>query len=282
MNHEYIDSLNPQNADLLQILQSRMRGYYQTRDYHEVWVKGANSDWSPAAHKAQIELCRFISPGSRVLEVGCGDGRAGEEVSQRVPNLHYTGLDLHDARANKKGNFSAGSAERLPFLTKSLEVIFSFFVIEHLVFPARFLDEAWRVLAPKGRLLTIAPDFSKNGMQSERIGFSYGTGRDKLKRGKILDTILTAYDSRLRIPLLRKRRRKELEDGKFQFPILSKPRCLQLSGFMNDCDAVYPSCPEEMINYLSRKEDYGSHQIFYRDNSTFGLLVEKKVSAVAA
>src|SRR5262249_36665042 len=213
---------------------------------------------NPAAHKAQLELCQFVPSGSSVLEVGCGDGRAGVEVCRRVANLHYMGLDLHDARATKNGNFSAGSAEKLPFFSNSVQVVLSFFVIEHLVFPARFLDEAWRVLAPSGRLLTIAPDFSKNGMQSERIGFSYGSGRDKLKKGRILDTILTAYDSRFRIPMLRKKRRKELHDGKFQFPILSKPRCLQLSGFMNDCDAVYPCCPEEMINYLSQKDSYGS------------------------
>jgi SAM-dependent methyltransferase len=282
VTHEYIDSMNPQNVDLLRNLQTRMHGYYQTKEYHEIWVKGANSDWNTAAHKAQIELCQFIPPGSSVLEVGCGDGRAGEEVCRRVKNLTYTGLDLHDARTNKEGSFSAGSAEKLPFLSESVHVVLSFFVIEHLVFPARFLDEAWRVLAPAGRLLTIAPDFSKNGMQSERIGFSYGSGRDKLKKGKILDTILTAYDSRFRIPLLRKQRRRELHDGKFNFPILSKPRCLQLSGFINDCDAIYPSCPEEMINYLSKKDGYASHRVFYRDNSTFGLLVEKRSAAVAS
>jgi len=150
------------------------------------------------------------------------------------------------------------------------------FAIEHVVFPARFLDEAWRVLRPgRGCLLLIAPDFANNAMTSERIGFSYGSGREKLGQGKVRDALLTAYDSRVRLSAMRWLRKRGLAQGSVVFPVLADPRCLHLPGFVPDCDAVYPACPEEISNYLRRKTDCGPTEVFYRDPSNFGFMARK-------
>jgi SAM-dependent methyltransferase len=177
----------------------------------------------------------------------------------------------------KPQRFVAASATELPFARGSFEVVLTMYVIEHVVFPAQFLDEAWRVLRPGGRLLIVSPDFLEGGMASERVGFSYGSGTQKLKSGKLVDAVVTAYDSRVRIPRLRHNRRVQVERGTAVFPILTEPRCLCLDGFVPDCDAVYPACPEEIVTYLRSKPDFAGEDVFYRDRYSFGVRVDKAV-----
>jgi hypothetical protein len=123
--------------------------------------------------------------------------------------------------------------------------------------------------------LIVAPDFSRNAMASERIGLSYGPGREKAKSGRLVDALLTTYDTRLRLRLLRYLRRRSVGQGRVTFPILLEPRCLRLSGFVPDCDAVYPVCPEEITNYLEKREAFSGSEVFYRDGHTFGLMAVK-------
>ena len=143
--------------------------------------------------------------------------------------------------ARVRGRKRPGNADRC----RSVDVALSMFVLEHIVFPQRFLNEAWRVLKTGGRLFIISPDFALTPMASERLGLSYGSGRDKLRRGRVWDAILTGYHTRIRIPLHRRRRLREIARGQLHFPVLLQPRCLTQDGFTVDCDAVYPSCPED-------------------------------------
>jgi SAM-dependent methyltransferase len=228
-------------------------------------------------HDAQLAMCKLIPDGASLLEVGCGDGSAAKEINAHVKNIKYTGVDLSADmwEGRQDFNFIVSQAEKLPFSSGSFDVVLSMFVIEHLVFPSSFLDEAWRVLKPGGNLITIAPDFDCNAMPSEKIGLSYGNGRDKLAQGKLLDALTTFYDSRVRLPRMRSQRRKQLQNGSFFFPIFIQPRCLQFSKFITDCDAVYPVCSQEIVNYLRQNSDYKDGVVFYRDLSTFGLIVTK-------
>ncbi|MGJ5673014.1 MAG: class I SAM-dependent methyltransferase [Nostochopsis sp.] len=273
----YLSSIGPANRDALIQLQQRMSDYYITSPYHSNWIKGSNVYWEKGTHDAQLAMCQLIPDGVSVLEVGCGDGSAAKEISDHVRDVKYTGVDLSPEmwEGRQDFNFIVASAEKLPFPSASFDVVLSMFVIEHLVFPSNFLDEAWRVLKPGGSFITIAPDFDANNMPSEKIGFSYGNGRDKIRQGKLFDALSTFYDSRIRLPLMRSKRRKQLQSGSFYFPVLIKPRCLKFSEFVTDCDAVYPVCYQEIVNYLRQKIDYKDSKLFYIDNSTFGLIVTK-------
>jgi SAM-dependent methyltransferase len=199
-------------------------------------------------------------------------------MTRRIREMTYVGVDLNPKAWQDRPEFEfhCASADALPFPDESFDAVVSMFVIEHLVFPSRFLDEAWRVLRRPGRLLTVAPDFRDQAMASERIGTSYGSGREKLKRGRILDALLTAFDTRFRIPRLRQRRLEMLQQGKHTFPVLTTPRCLRLPGFVPDCDAVYPVCPEELIGYLRKKPGFSAADLFYRGSNAFGLVVTRK------
>jgi len=271
----YLSSLDPACKGALQALNERMRRYYLNREYHEDWVVGINTQWREGVHSAQLEMCRRIPQGASVVEIGCGDGSGANEIKARVDCVKYMGTDLNWELWRGKPGFVATTAEFLPFPASSVDVVLSMFVIEHLVFPATALAEMWRILRPGGSLFIVAPDFDKNAMASERIGLRYGSGRQKLAQWKLLDAFLTLYDSRMRLPLQRMRRRRRLQHGLCSFPILTEPRCLSLQGFTVDCDAVYPVAPEEVVNYLSKQGEYQRNEIYYRDRSTFGLQIVK-------
>ena len=271
----YISSIEPGKQKQLKQIQSRMMHYYQATPYHSEWIKGINTHWRTGQHDAQIAMTNLIHPGSTVLEIGCGDGSAVEELTRRVEMTRYVGIDLNTTVWPDKYMFTKALAHALPFQPQSFDVVLSMFVIEHLVFPTQFLDEAWRLIRPSGRLLLIAPDFTSNGMASERIGLSYGSGRSKIRQCKFFDALLTAYDTRVRIPIIRLLRLKQIRKGKLLFPILTRPRCLYLSGFTPDCDAIHPACPEEILSYMANKQGHKEGWVFYRSRSTFGLVVQK-------
>jgi SAM-dependent methyltransferase len=272
---QFLDSSRPENGPQLRRLQKEMREYYRNGVYHHEWVRGINAGWAVGSHDAQLRMCDLIPPSSRILEVGCGDGTARRLIEARTNPAGYVGVDLNPNLWAHDKVFVAASAEQLPFLPGYFDVVLSMFVVEHLIFPADFLDETWRVLRPGGRLLIVAPDFERNAMMSERIGLSYGSGRDKLKSRRFLDAGVTLFDSRLRLPLKRRLRLRRLRQDRQPFPILTSPRCLRLGGFVSDCDAVYPASVREITAYLSRFSAMTSVEVFYRSASTFGLLASK-------
>jgi SAM-dependent methyltransferase len=275
--NRYLDSTAPASAPGLQRLQQSMFGYYAGSPYPEYVTPRR---WGPESHAAHYRLCEQIPAGSRVLELGCGDGTNIGLIKANTHGVSYFGCDLslvrlRDSTERMGAGLTLASADTLPFPAQSIDVTLSIFVIEHMVFPARFLDEQWRVLRPGGRLLLIAPDFSTHGMAAEHIGLSYGSGSQKLRRLRVLDALLTGYDTRIVIRRARARRRARIQAGDYAFPVLTNPRCLSVAGFVPDCDAVYPACPEEIARYLQRQGDAGPATIFYRDEHKFGLMVTK-------
>jgi SAM-dependent methyltransferase len=268
----FVSALDPRAQPALHRLERQMRHYYDNPAYHEHWIRHANAGWRPDAHGAQLAAVARIPAGAQLLEIGCGDTAAATELLQRVPDVGYHGVDISiPSIRSRQLRLARASGTAVPFPDQVFDVVISMFTIEHTIRPDHFLDEAWRVLKPGGRFLLIAPDFLNNAMASERIGFRYGTGRDKARAGRWIDVALTLYDSRVRLPAQRRRRARDLAAGSYHFPILTNPRCLALPGFMTDCDAVYPSCPEEVGNYMAARHGVKNHVLFFRDGSTFGI-----------
>lgn len=272
----FVAATDPNAAPVLRQLELRMLAYYQNAQYHDDWIRHANAGWREGAHDAQLAAASRIKPGSRLLEVGCGDTAAAAELFKRIPNLAYHGIDISLPAIHRRGlRLARAGGSGLPFRNAIFDVVISMFTIEHTTRPDHFLDEAWRVLRPGGQLLLIAPDFLNNAMASERIGFGYETGREKLRNRRFIDAAVTMFDSRLRLPLQRARRRRGLARGRYTFPILLNPRCLTLPGFATDCDAIYPSSPEEITNYMTSRYPTAVPEVFFRNQSTFGLAVLK-------
>jgi len=121
--------------------------------------------------KRRIVRLAKLTPGERVLDVGCGTGvltcLAAQEVSEAVgidaaPEM----IEVARAKAARQGvrvDFRAALIEALPFPDAHFDVAFSTLMIHHLP-PAvkrAGLREVLRVLKPGGRLLVA--DFDRKG-----------------------------------------------------------------------------------------------------------------------
>ncbi|WP_407571337.1 class I SAM-dependent methyltransferase [Deinococcus altitudinis] len=86
------------------------------------------------------------APDARVLDIGGGDGGLLRELERRG---HHGRRELVDLA-------SGTDAHALPFQGAAFDAVFMVRVLGHLHRPALALAEAWRVLAPGGRLTVAA------------------------------------------------------------------------------------------------------------------------------
>ena len=111
-------------------------------------------------------------PGARILDIGCGIGQFEERISQ----LDITGMDnseamLEEARRRSDKGFVLGNAERLGFPDGSFDAIFYITTLEFVDDYKRAINEAVRVLEPKGKLVVMMlnpeSEYFKAHMQKE-------------------------------------------------------------------------------------------------------------------
>jgi ubiquinone/menaquinone biosynthesis C-methylase UbiE len=100
-------------------------------------------------------LGEHATPGMKVLDIGCGNGRFFDVIKDRKTD--YTGLDnssglLDEARKKHPDiRFIEGDATELPFADGAFDIAYSFAVIHHIpsrTLRSRFVSEAARVLHP--------------------------------------------------------------------------------------------------------------------------------------
>jgi SAM-dependent methyltransferase len=101
-----------------------------------------------------------VSQASRVLDVGCGSGNYIRALHMLTGCAGWGVDPSHEmlAQAQRRTGgvrFLLGRAERLGFAAACLDLVFSVDVIHHIPGWPRYLDEAYRVLRPGGRLCTV-------------------------------------------------------------------------------------------------------------------------------
>ena len=97
----------------------------------------------------------------RVLEVGCGVGAQTEILLRHFPELHVTGIDIHEDQLAEARRFLATvpwatgryeilrmDAEKLEVEPETFDGAFLCWILEHVRSPQRVLGEVRRVLAP--------------------------------------------------------------------------------------------------------------------------------------
>lgn len=258
----WISSVESHNAMALKHLEDRMRHYYSENAEYYQDISEGESNWHDLGNLAYQEILERAVTAERILEVGCG--RARMLSTGAVPERHYTGVDfsVRQLAENRVRHpfacFEALANSRdLPFQDESFDFVFSTFVLEHVVYPQTFLRESLRVLKRHGTLCILCPNFlGTNYVPSQRTGFSPGTGREKLGRGRVADALVTAWDTRLRVRVHCALRRIAASRSP-RFYINIAPRCFT-DPFIPDVDAVYLTFGPEIATEIG-------HQVTWLD-----------------
>ncbi len=100
-----------------------------------------------------------------ILDLGCGAGYGAAALAAAATgaSLRVVAFDRARPAGVSSGSLGAacfvqGDLEPLPFAARSVDVVVSFQVIEHLADPRRYLDELARVLVPGGLALISTPN----------------------------------------------------------------------------------------------------------------------------
>lgn len=108
-------------------------------------------------------LLDTLQSGGILLDVGCGDGRALELLSDRFEML--IGLDITNLRLKLRRQKSrdwafiqADGNGSIPLSSGSVDAVLANQVIEHILNPIRFLKELHRVLKIGGRAVLTTPN----------------------------------------------------------------------------------------------------------------------------
>ncbi|MET8766782.1 methyltransferase domain-containing protein [Streptomyces sp. NPDC004658] len=123
------------------------------------------ADRMPSATRLRARSYELLCPvpGSTVVDVGCGAGRAVAELAER--GVHAVGVDTSPsmlAAARKRwpeGEFHEAGAENLPFADGSVRGYRADKVFHLLPEPERAVAEARRVLCPGGRIVLVGQDW---------------------------------------------------------------------------------------------------------------------------
>ncbi len=98
-------------------------------------------------------LIEALPRGGAVLEVGAGPGCLAQYARQRVPGIRWMASELLDVPWADL----VADGLRLPVRSAAVRALVGVDVVHHLADPARFFEEAGRVMEPGGRLLVLEP-----------------------------------------------------------------------------------------------------------------------------
>jgi SAM-dependent methyltransferase len=100
-----------------------------------------------------------VGPGTRLVDVGCGEGRHVVEAARR--GAVAVGVDVapafRDGARRGWGDFALADGARLPFDPASFDAAVCTEVLEHVDDPVACIAELSRVLRPGGRLAVSVP-----------------------------------------------------------------------------------------------------------------------------
>ena len=156
-----------------------------------------------------------IFPGSRVLDIGCGNGRHTAAV-MALPVGLATGMDtnfedlqsaedrlnLHhrlDAISGEKWALACADALRIPFREGAFDAVICSEVLEHIPDHRGAIAEAFRVLRPGGMLAVSVPRFWPEKI-CWRLSKAYANtdgGHIRMYRKRQLIELLTATGNRV-------------------------------------------------------------------------------------
>jgi SAM-dependent methyltransferase len=118
--------------------------------------------WRPATEVYEAAVRRYLIPGTRLLDAGCGRGGVVEQVAGE--EIILAGIDpdrrslVEHRLPPKRMARAVARLEAIPFAAGSFDLVVSSWVLEHLVEPVTAWHEIRRVLRPDGHLVVLTPN----------------------------------------------------------------------------------------------------------------------------
>lgn len=144
----------------------------------------------PHSRKVEELINRYVPPGSRVLDVGCGTGINTSRLKNKTREI--IGFDVTNYvkdQYRQDFKFVLGKKDQLPFPNNYFDLVTCWDVIEHIEKDVAFCQELYRVLRYKGLLMMSTPN--KNRLSNRllrlirEIRYPYCLGEDKDGGGAI-------------------------------------------------------------------------------------------------
>lgn len=169
----YVDLLGESDPTGSHPGQQMMRSRALPLVYERIWrplgarlLMGAIGPSTAEEHSLALEMLE-ISPGNRVLDVGCGPGNFSRDFAAAAGEGLVVGLDasatMLDVAVRRGGGanganlaYVRGDASELPFEDGTFDAVCCFAALYLIERPLRALDEIVRVLAPGGRIALLA------------------------------------------------------------------------------------------------------------------------------
>ncbi len=251
-------AVDSEAQDFLEDLNAALYKFYNS-DFGAKYFERAEStggNWTPK-FRAHLHLKSVISYGSRVIDLGCGTAHPWRNLADS--GICYTGVDWSESQIGvnriqmPEHTFLASSLYEVPLPDGAFDVAMSLYVIEHLVWPHKLLDEMWRLVKPGGIIAILCPPFRiRNTIKSFPYGLSPGPFMEKVKSGMLLDAVLHFIEHRITYPAYLRAHYPRGTD-RHRFLINLKPVCLTHRVWFPDADAVYLADTAEITAYLVSK-----------------------------
>jgi ubiquinone/menaquinone biosynthesis C-methylase UbiE len=149
--------------------------------FYDTIVKLMSFGKDQAIRKASVVLAQ-ISPGDKVLDVGCGTGDLTLEAKKLAgPGGEVYGIDASPNMIRQAGQkagrsgvdvtFKVGLIENIEFPENQFDVVLSSLMMHHLPDDLKHagLSEIYRVLKPGGRLLIVDMQATTGGSLRQRL-----------------------------------------------------------------------------------------------------------------
>jgi SAM-dependent methyltransferase len=164
-------------------------------------------------YEGQLKTIKsLVNTGQDILDVGAGDGLLAETLLKDAKTL--TALDISLKRIKrcaercKNDYFIVADAEVLPFKQESFDCIVASELIEHLIYPEKFLRSAYNALKKGGTLIISTPPglFCENNLDEifkdhHLHTFSPKKLKSLLEKAGFKPTVIRGMGFKLRIKL---------------------------------------------------------------------------------
>ena len=119
---------------------------------------------------------------SKALDVGCGRGHWGQELSHVLPkscsvfgvdpelrSIEFSKQRSSDRKLSDRFEYKVGLVEKLDFPDASFDLVTCQTVLIHVADPRKALKEMLRVLRPGGLIITVEPNNQANAMVHDSL-----------------------------------------------------------------------------------------------------------------